>query len=70
MRTLTNSSLDDWLRLLTDAKAMRTLTNSSLDDWLRLLSVTDFDDILLSSVLKLTLHEPNYKEKEVHRHIP
>ena len=29
--------------------------------------LTDFDDILLSSVLKLTLHEPNYKEKEVHR---
>ena len=39
----------------------------SLYHWLRLLSVTDFDDILLSSVLKLTLHEPNYKEMEVLR---
>ena len=34
-------------------------------DGLRLLSVTDFDEILLSSVLKLTLDEPNYKEKKV-----
>ena len=34
------------------------------------LSVTDFDDIRLSSVLKLTLHEPNYKEKKVYRLIP
>ena len=47
---------------------MRTLTSSSLyiigsDS----LSVTDFNDIPLSSVLKFTLHEPNYKEKEVHR---
>ena len=33
---------------------------------LRLFSATDFDDIFVWSVLKLTLYEPNYKEKEVH----
>ena len=38
----------------------------SLYHWLRLFSATDFDDILVWSVLKLTLYEPNYKEKEVH----
>ena len=38
----------------------------SLYHGLRLLSATDFDDILVWSVLKLTLHEPNYKKKEVH----
>ena len=53
---------------LTDAKAMTTLINSSLyimgsDSQL---SVTDFDDILVWSVLKLTLHEPNYKKKEIY----
>ena len=47
-----NENADQWL---------------SLYHWLRLLSATDFDDTLLSSVLKFTLHEPNYKEKEVHR---
>ena len=29
-------------------------------------SATDFDDIIVWSVLKSTLHEPNYKKKEVH----
>ena len=38
----------------------------SLYHWLRLFSATDFDDILVWSMLKLTLYEPNYKEKEVH----
>ena len=38
----------------------------SLYYWLRLFSATDFDDKFVWSVLKLTLYEPNYKEKEVH----
>ena len=38
----------------------------SLNHWLRQFSATDFDDILVWSVLKLTLYGPNYKEKEVH----
>ena len=33
---------------------------------LRLCSATDLDDILVWSELKLTLYEPNCKEKEVH----
>ena len=38
--------------------------NISLYHWLRLFSATDFDDIFVWSVQKLTLYEPNYKERK------
>ena len=50
----------------------RRENNENVDQYLslcyglRLFSATDFDDIFVWSVLKLTLYEPNYKEKEVH----
>ena len=51
---------------LTEVKVMKMMTTTSLFLYhsLRLFSATDFDDILVWSVLKLTLYEPNYKERK------